>query len=218
MRAVQRLGVRADLVESRPDPSRDDASLAVALEPFAVLDGSTRLEPGRPALSIDIHCPGDAWSLELIEAEVLGEVDRIIHSDGAQELFGEFLHGLAEHDDEVTEIATADLEVELGGRLWRRFSAVSDTRPEQFEPPGEPLDPRVRHELQELLEYVRHCGESADKSGRQDIRNSTLAYLGGALTTLLHLGHIDEQTHSEWHQRLVEALGEPPGGWRFQGW
>ena len=44
------------------------------------------------------------------------------------------------------------------------------------------------------------------------------AYIGGALTTMLHLGHIDERQHSEWHGRLIKALGEPPGGWKFVGW
>lgn len=222
MSSVRRLGVKAELTASHPDPVADDARLPVALEPFAVLAGSRRIDAGAARVHVDIYCPGDSWSLELIEAEVLGEVDRILDEEGPARLFGGVLDAIGEAsgDEGATAIAVAELEVELGSRLWRRFSAVSELRPPPVAAPGPPSEPgqAAQRELEQLLNYVRHCGEAADRTGRQDIRTSTLAYVGGALTTLLHLGHIDERQHSDWHARLVEALGEPPGGWNFQSW
>ena len=39
------------------------------------------------------------------------------------------------------------------------------------------------------------------------------AYVGGVLSTLNHLGLLSSAEHAEWGDRLMNVLGDPPGGW-----
>ena len=74
------------------------------------------------------------------------------------------------------------------------------------------MDARVRDELERLLEYARAVTRSARRfPDRTDIRDGGMGYVGGALTTMLHLGLISDAEHQEWQDRLTAAL--PPSDW-----
>ena len=219
MHSVQRVGLTAEL-----GPDREDC-LVLRLEPFATLTDGRRYScaPDAEVSELCLAHSEDPWSLEMIEDEVLGHARSALGSGLEEAFFGPLAAALAASGIAVqaADLAAEDLEVDLGPTVWSRFSPIAERRPRLRVPDsGAPreIDAATEQELEHLLTYARHCGQAADRQGREDIRTSTLAYIGGALTTMLHLGHIDERQHSEWHGRLIKALGEPPGGWKFVGW
>lgn len=82
------------------------------------------------------------------------------------------------------------------------------------------MEPNVREEMHKLLDWVRSCREAMDDAatGRlpghdpEHIRSTTRAYVGGAMTTLGHLGLLTWEELQEWSQRIGDVLGDPPGG------
>jgi hypothetical protein len=229
MHSVQRVGITAEVVATASgETRRTDGSLEVRIGTFAVLVGGRRLDSGRLSggRSASLASEAGGWSLELIEAEVREHAARIIEQGGPTALFGDLVDALtqANVDAAPAELAALPIDVELGPQLWGRFSAIVERRPalrvseDYLATESVDLDEATAQELEHLLSYAEHCGQAADRAQRDDIRSSTLAYIGGALTTMLHLGHIDAHQHSQWHERLIKALGEPPGGWKFIGW
>ena len=229
MHSVLRVGITAELMSAEDAAAlaaaeTDPATLRVCLEAFAVLTGGTRVETQTGTHHAALTPRAQGWSLELIEAAVRQHAASLLSDGGSNDLFVRLARALGEAgvDADPQRLAAVPVDVELGTRLWQHFSAVADTRPELAQVAelgvSQPLDDATTQELEQLLMYAEHCGQAADNSDREDIRSSTLAYIGGALTTMLHLGHIDERQHSEWHERLTAALGEPPGGWKFVDW
>jgi hypothetical protein len=194
--------------------------VVLRLECFAALSDGRRLAcpPQADAAELCLPDGGGPWSLELIEDEVRRHVD----AAPSEALYGPLASALAAAGivAEAAELAAREPDIELAAGVWERFSPFGERRPHLRAVPQAAAGraTATERELGHLLVYAQHCGEAADRQDRDDIRNSTLAYIGGALTTMLHLGHIDEQQHSDWHERLIKALGEPPGGWKFVGW
>jgi hypothetical protein len=74
------------------------------------------------------------------------------------------------------------------------------------------VERRVREELEALLRYAQAVSESAARfPGRSDIVDGGHGYVGGALTTMHHLGLVSDDEHREWWDRLTDAL--PPTDW-----
>lgn len=74
------------------------------------------------------------------------------------------------------------------------------------------MDESVREELEQLLRYAKAVGRSAKAfPDRQDAVVGGRGYIGGALTTLHHLGLLTSEEHQEWWTRLMDEL--PPANW-----
>lgn len=74
------------------------------------------------------------------------------------------------------------------------------------------VEQAVAAELEGLLGYARAVGRAAAQHPeRSDIVDGGRGYIGGALTTLLHLDLVTKAEHSEWFQRLNDEL--PPTTW-----
>jgi hypothetical protein len=74
------------------------------------------------------------------------------------------------------------------------------------------MQDRVRAELEALLRYARGVGQAAKRHpDRSDIVDGGRGYLGGALTTMHHLGLLSDEEHRDWSQRLMDEL--PPTEW-----
>jgi hypothetical protein len=74
------------------------------------------------------------------------------------------------------------------------------------------LEDSVRHELEKLLGYAQGVGRAAQQfPDRADIVIGGRGYIGGALTTLHHLGLVSWKEHQEWWARLMDEL--PPTNW-----
>jgi hypothetical protein len=70
----------------------------------------------------------------------------------------------------------------------------------------------VRQELELLFAFARGVGESARQfPDRVDIESGGRGYIGGALTTMHHLGLLTDAEHREWWDRLMDEL--PPTEW-----
>jgi hypothetical protein len=72
------------------------------------------------------------------------------------------------------------------------------------------MDPNVQHELRQLQAYAGGCHESARATGREDIVPSARSYIGGALTTMVHLNLLTQEEHTEWSRRLEAVLQDGP--------
>jgi hypothetical protein len=74
------------------------------------------------------------------------------------------------------------------------------------------VDDAVRRELESLLGYATGVGRHAAREPeRTDIVDGGRGYIGGALTTLHHLGLVTDDEHREWWDRLMDKL--PPTNW-----
>jgi len=74
------------------------------------------------------------------------------------------------------------------------------------------VKPAVRNELEGLLRYAKAVGAAAaQQPERADIVDGGRGYIGGAMTTLLHLGLLTESEHQDWWDRLMNEL--PPTNW-----
>ena len=74
------------------------------------------------------------------------------------------------------------------------------------------MEDRVRAELEALLDYARAVGASAKRHpDRSDIVDGGRGYLGGALTTMHHLGLLSDDEHRDWSQRIEDEM--PPTRW-----
>jgi hypothetical protein len=74
------------------------------------------------------------------------------------------------------------------------------------------MDAEVRRELEGLLAYANAVGDRARREpDREDVVDSGRGYIGGALTTLAHLGLVTDAEHDEWWSRLMGEL--PPTEW-----
>ena len=74
------------------------------------------------------------------------------------------------------------------------------------------MDGNVRVELERLLGYARAVGAAAKREpDRSDIVDGGRGYLGGALTTMHHLGLLTDAEREEWSDRLMDEL--PPTQW-----
>ena len=78
--------------------------------------------------------------------------------------------------------------------------------------------PEVRQELESLLSYARaarhtidHLEDTPADVSRVDgehIRSTTWAYVGGSMTTLVHLDLITSHEHMSWWHMFGEVLGD----------
>jgi hypothetical protein len=67
----------------------------------------------------------------------------------------------------------------------------------------------VHRELEGLMAYAKAVGDRARREpDRQDVVDRGRGYIGGALTTLAHLGLLTDAEHDEWWSRLMGEL--PP--------
>ena len=67
-------------------------------------------------------------------------------------------------------------------------------------------------ELEHLHRYARAVAAAAEREpGRSEIVDGGRGYLGGALTTMHHLGLLTDAEHEEWWDRLMDEL--PPTDW-----
>jgi hypothetical protein len=74
------------------------------------------------------------------------------------------------------------------------------------------MEDRVRAELEALLRYTRAVAQAAERHpDRSDVVDGGRGYLGGALTTMHHLGLLSDEEHREWWERLMDEL--PPTQW-----
>ena len=74
------------------------------------------------------------------------------------------------------------------------------------------MDAKVRVELEHLLNYARAVGAAAKREpDRADVVDGGRGYLGGALTTMHHLGLVTEAERAQWWDRLMGEL--PPTQW-----
>lgn len=76
------------------------------------------------------------------------------------------------------------------------------------------MNDAVRHELESLLRYARSVGAAAaQQPERTDLVDGGRGYIGGALTTLDHLGLLTQAEHRQWWDRLMGEL--PPTNWIY---
>jgi hypothetical protein len=74
------------------------------------------------------------------------------------------------------------------------------------------VEKRVRAELEHLHQYARGVGRSAERfPDGGGIVDGGRGYLGGALTTLHHMGLVSDDELREWWGRLMDEL--PPTKW-----
>jgi hypothetical protein len=72
----------------------------------------------------------------------------------------------------------------------------------------------IRRELDGLLEYATAVTRSASRSPeRSGIVDGGRGYIGGALTTLHHVGLLTDDEFQEWWDRLMDQL--PPTDWTY---
>ncbi len=75
------------------------------------------------------------------------------------------------------------------------------------------MDEAAKNELHALAVYVSGCRAATERDpAREDIWPAAVAYIGGALTTMLHLGHLTDTEHASLFNRLTEDLGPEPEG------
>jgi hypothetical protein len=74
------------------------------------------------------------------------------------------------------------------------------------------METRVQIELDQLRNYARAVAQAAEQApDRVDVVHGGRGYLGGALTTLHHVGLLTDEEHHEWWERLMDEL--PPTQW-----
>lgn len=68
------------------------------------------------------------------------------------------------------------------------------------------MEAKVSRELERLAEYLRES-----RGTESTVQASSIAYVGGALTTLFHLGLLEFETFQRALARIPSLLEEDPG-------